>query len=160
MQNQYKNRDNYSEDFSFLKIWLKLHPAQKIAKLEPWMWHIEMVTLHMIAILSLTFILLEHFLSFKMALYSFKLNAIWCYKWNTAGNTYYFLYYNREVNFELMSHDCKFKVGSISSVHVFSLLFCCLFHLFLGSKKLQTPPFHQVFTCCITYVLSHFNQMQ
>ena len=47
----------------------------------------------MMAILSLTFILSVHFLSFKITSYSLKLiNTIRCYKWNTAGN-YCFLYF-------------------------------------------------------------------
>ena len=47
-----------------------------------------------LAILSLTFILLEHFQSFKMTPDSLKLiNAIRRHKWNTAGiHSYYFLF--------------------------------------------------------------------
>ncbi len=44
-------------------------------------------TLRIMAILSVIFMLLEHFLNFKIVLYSLKLtNAIRCYKWNTFGN--------------------------------------------------------------------------
>ena len=50
-------------------------------------------TLHIMAILNLTLIRLEHFLSFKMTPSSLKLvNAIRCYKWNTAGNSYIYIY--------------------------------------------------------------------
>ncbi len=50
------------------------------------------IAMHMIAILSLIFILFENFLSFKITLYPLKvINTIRYYKWNKAGNPNCFL---------------------------------------------------------------------
>ena len=50
--------------------------------------------MNMMTVSTLMFILLEHFLSFKMSPYSLKfINAIRSYKLNTAGNSYCFPYF-------------------------------------------------------------------
>ncbi len=123
------------------------------------------VTLHMMSILSSTFILFEHFLSFQMTPY-----WNWWMQLNTAGNSCCFLYFLVHVftyfstKFLLQSPSCRCGALHMISQSVTVVNYVTLHHdcywLWITTHIFGKLPKHTCQLCLIYCIIHYMNQLQ